>query len=230
MVRTRIPLTATAVLLVTTLLLQAQAGGQEFKGQVKIGMHKVKLEANKIYEVILDSPKDLPLGVTAQGIQLNHQFTPDFRGQKIYCMPSQAGDFNFFVSPGFGVGNFTTYDYVLKIKGMALAEKPLLQESGKWTGQDPIYKQGGAHYKDYKIELKGGRLYIIDLVKGGPNLDPYLYLEGPTGMVVAQDDDSGGDLNARIIYSPPQDGEFRIIATTLGKSTGDFTLTVRQAE
>src|SRR5262249_11778074 len=42
------------------------------------------------------------------------------------------------------------------------------------------------------------------------------------------DDDSGGDLNARIIYTTPQDGEFRIIAANLSKGPGSFTLTVRQ--
>jgi hypothetical protein len=53
---------------------------------------------------------------------------------------------------------------------------------------------------------------------------------GFMAAVVAQDDDSGGDLNARIVYAPPQDGEFRVIATTLNKALGGFTLTVRQAE
>jgi len=37
-------------------------------------------------------------------------------------------------------------------------------------------------------------------------------------------------LNSRIVFRPKKDGDFRIIATTLGQETGEFTLTVRQAK
>jgi len=74
--------------------------------------------------------------------------------------------------------------------------------------------------------MKAGRYYIIDMVKSS-KIDPYLYLEGPNAKVVAQDDDSGGNLNARIVYQPTTDGEYRVIATTLSPATGEFTLTVR---
>jgi hypothetical protein len=229
MVRAKFLMAAIISALGLGMVWYAQAVGQEFKGQVKIGVHRVKLEPNKLYEITLDGPKDSPLNVNAQGVQLIHAGS-DFRNPKTYVMPNQPTEAVFLVTPSFGPGNFTTYDYVLKIKGAGLSEKPLLQESGQWTAQDPVYKERGSGYKDYKINLKAGKLYVIDLVKGGLGPDPYLYLESPTGMVVARDDDSGGDLNARIIYAPPQDSEFRIIATTLNKATGGFTLTVRQAE
>jgi hypothetical protein len=230
MMRMMLPVTAAALLLALPLMLNADGGTQEFKGQIKIGMHRVKLEPKKLYEIILEGPKDIQLNVTAEGINLIHVSGSDFRDRKTYCMPNLGAEVTFLVSPGFGIGNFTTYDYVLKIKGMSLGDKPVLQDEGRWTGQDPLYAQRNLPFKDYKVNLKGGKLYIIDLVKGAPGLDPYLFLESPTGKVVAQDDDSGGDLNARIVYAPPQDGEFRIIAASLSKASGPFTLTVRQAE
>jgi hypothetical protein len=231
MPRTSVAAIMIALLIGVPQLLHAQAPTQEFKGQIQIGSHRVKLEVNRIYEVTLDHPRDFPLQVNSSGVQLQFTFGPDFQARKMYCMPTRTGFVNFIVaSGGFAGGNNTTCDYVLKVQGKSLNDKPVLQEDSKWTDQDPTYKQHNSQYKDYKIKLTGGRLYIIDLVKGGPGLDPYLFLEGPDGRVVAQDDDSGGDLNARIIYAPPQDGEFRIIATTLVRATGDFTLTVRQAE
>jgi hypothetical protein len=46
---------------------------------------------------------------------------------------------------------------------------------------------------------------------------------------VAEDDDSGGNRNARIVYRCTQDGEYRIYATCLGGNTaGAFQLTVRE--
>jgi hypothetical protein len=47
------------------------------------------------------------------------------------------------------------------------------------------------------------------------------------GKIVASDDDSGGDYNARIIFQVRRAGDYRIIATTLRRATGPFTLTVR---
>ena len=69
MFRTKMSLTA-VVLTGGAVLFGTPTAAQEFKGQVKIGMHKVSLEPNKLYEIILEGPKDQPLSVTSQGIQL----------------------------------------------------------------------------------------------------------------------------------------------------------------
>jgi len=125
-------------------------------------------------------------------------------------------------------------EYTLKFKAFQLAEKPLFEKEDQLTDKDPTYRVDSrdtrAHFKPYPLALKTGKTYVIDLVKGGPGMDPYLYLEAPDGKVVGRDDDSGGDLNARLIYTPASDGEFRIIATTLVPATGDFRLTVREAK
>jgi hypothetical protein len=226
--RLRMPAMA---LLGVALLSHMPVAGQEFKGQITLPRHEVKLESGKLYEVILESPKDFPLNVTALNLQVINVFGQDFQSRKMYCMPSQETEAQFFISPaGFFGGQKTTCDYVLKVKSHALAKQPMLQVDDKWTDQDPIYPAHKTHFRDYKVNLAAGKLYVIDLVKGGQGLDPYLFLEGANGKVVAQDDDSGGDLNARIIYSPTQDGVFRIIATTLVPATGNYTLTVRQTE
>lgn len=71
-----------------------------------------------------------------------------------------------------------------------------------------------------------GRSYQIDLTS---TWDNYLYLESPAGMVLKQDDDSGGLRNARIRFFPSESGSYRIIATTfLPGQTGTYTLTVQE--
>jgi len=59
-------------------------------------------------------------------------------------------------------------------------------------------------------------------------LDPYLVLTDGTGKSLAEDDDSGGGLNARIVFRPEQAGTFRILATSINFGAGAFTLTVRE--
>ena len=74
-----------------------------------------------------------------------------------------------------------------------------------------------------------GQTYTIDLESA--TMDSYLYLFDSKTALLAQDDDSGGDLNSRITFRADADGVYHIIATTLGgDETGDFTLKVRKGE
>lgn len=57
--------------------------------------------------------------------------------------------------------------------------------------------------------------------------DTFLILNDPAGEVLAQDDDSGDDLNAQIWVTLPADGDYTIIATSLREviSRGEFFVT-----
>jgi hypothetical protein len=78
--------------------------------------------------------------------------------------------------------------------------------------------------KVYPVQLTGGKTYRIDMRSG--KVDSYLRLEDADGKQLAFDDDGGGNLNARITFRCPNDGVYRIIATTYRTQTGPFTLTV----
>jgi hypothetical protein len=101
-------------------------------------------------------------------------------------------------------------------------------ENGQLTSNDAFDRVRLRCYcKAYSINLTRGRIYQIDMVSGA--LDSYLRLENAVGQQLAQDDDSGGFLNARIVFRCPQSGNYRIICTTFGPSqTGPYTLTVRE--
>ncbi len=66
------------------------------------------------------------------------------------------------------------------------------------------------------------------------DFDAYLVLTDAVGAVIAEDDDSGGRLNAQISTTLPSDGAYTIIATSLRayrsngqfSATGNFTLTL----
>src|SRR5262249_15513969 len=87
--------------------------------------------------------------------------------------------------------------------------------------------RGGHLCKSYPVSLKAGRVYPIDMISSA--FDAYLRLEAPNRIQVAADDDSGGALNARIVYIPPADGVYRISATTYrAGAVGPYTLRIQQ--
>jgi thiol-disulfide isomerase/thioredoxin len=102
-----------------------------------------------------------------------------------------------------------------------------LKVEGELTADDP--KEGNKHVKIHPFKMEAGKTYVIDMVskEGDPKrFDPYLRLQGPTGNVVAEDDDGGGFPNAQITYKAEKDGTYKIVATTfLPGMTGKYRLT-----
>src|SRR5262249_48605911 len=80
----------------------------------------------------------------------------------------------------------------------------------------------------YAVQLTKDRTYIIDLISDDKDFDPFLRLLNQNGKELAEDDDSGGDLNARIIFSATRTGAHNIVVTTFDGQVGKFTLKVRE--
>ena len=110
--------------------------------------------------------------------------------------------------------------------------KTLLSVSGTLAASDPTDpRKKGCHHKTFLIDLAVEKTSIIELIQGtGSELDPYLRIEDQKGQILAEDDDSGGDLNARIVFKAPTTAKYRIVVTSCGPGmTGDFTLSVFEA-
>jgi len=76
-----------------------------------------------------------------------------------------------------------------------------------------------------------GSTVVITMNRTSDSLDPYLWLgsgaPGQGGYLLASDDDSGGDRNARIEYTLPTTGSYEIAAESFNHaSTGTYTLTL----
>lgn len=89
-------------------------------------------------------------------------------------------------------------------------------------------QRGAAYYAArYSFYASAGQQLTISATS--QTLDSYLYLVGPDGRVVAQDDDSGGARNSRIpatgFFAAPTSGTYTIEMTTFDIfSSGSFTL------
>jgi CHAT domain-containing protein/tetratricopeptide (TPR) repeat protein len=110
------------------------------------------------------------------------------------------------------------------------ADEPVLKVAGELTRDDPVdpvLKKG--FHRVYPVKLAADAYYQIDLVS--KDFDAYLRLEDAEGRRLAEDDDSGGDLNARLLYKPDKTDSFRIIVTTYDAAkTGKFLLTVTKSD
>jgi HEAT repeat protein len=100
------------------------------------------------------------------------------------------------------------------------------QVQGVLTAADPMDRsRKQMHHVVHTYYMKAGQNYTIDLISPWDN---YLRLENAQGKQLAEDDDSGGNLNARIVIQAPADGWYRIIVTSYSAGvTGNYTLKVR---
>lgn len=79
----------------------------------------------------------------------------------------------------------------------------------------------------YKVKLDGGRKVRIDMTSA--KVDSYLELRDASGKLLAENDDVGGKLNARIVRNIGAAGTYRIVASSPNhKQVGPFTLEVKE--
>jgi predicted Zn finger-like uncharacterized protein len=103
----------------------------------------------------------------------------------------------------------------------------LLSQRGRLMPNDP-FRENKPH-KPFTVQLVKGKTYVIDLQSR--EMDSYLFLYDPNGIRVAEDDDSGGNLDSRIQFTPNQTGNYVVSASVLfavGPAGANFTLTVRE--
>jgi hypothetical protein len=80
----------------------------------------------------------------------------------------------------------------------------------------------------HQVKLQAGKTYVIDLESEA--FDTVLRLEDAAGKKLDENDDLGpGSLNYRLIFTPPQDANFRVVATAFeANAAGAYTLTIRE--
>jgi uncharacterized protein (TIGR03067 family) len=99
--------------------------------------------------------------------------------------------------------------------------------SGELNENDLKDAQRNGPSKTHEVKLIAGKVYTIDMVSTA--FDSYLRILDEKGNQLDEDDDSGGDLNARILFNCTKDGVYKIVCTTFdGMATGGaYTLTVK---
>lgn len=115
----------------------------------------------------------------------------------------------------------TTADTTAHVIAIGQAQRGSITRSDFLRTTDSTYAQAWA------IQGRAGTTITIDLESDA--FDAYLFLRGPgiTGGRDFQDDDSGGNCNARLTATFPQTGEYEIVVNTADHyATGTFSLSV----
>lgn len=84
--------------------------------------------------------------------------------------------------------------------------------SGELTPLDTQRRSG--KYEDV-FRIDGRRGQRVELTLSSDDFDPYLLVTGPDGYVMSNDDDDRGEtLNSRLVIELPEDGSYRVSATS----------------
>jgi hypothetical protein len=99
---------------------------------------------------------------------------------------------------------------------------------GALSRGDVLVSNDSTYAQAWTIQGRAGQTVTIDLESDA--FDAYLFLRGPgiSGGWDFEDDDSGGNCNARLTVTFRQDGEYEIVVNSTGTkyATGPFSLSV----
>ncbi|HZZ82376.1 MAG TPA: trypsin-like peptidase domain-containing protein [Gemmataceae bacterium] len=113
-----------------------------------------------------------------------------------------------------------------KVKGAG--GKVVKTFDGALTTKDPLDKERTkSHFHVHEFQMKAGKTYTLDLMS--EDFDSFLRIEDESKAKLADDDDGGGFLNSRIVFTPKEDGTYRMVVTSFdGGQTGVYRLTIRE--
>jgi S1-C subfamily serine protease len=96
---------------------------------------------------------------------------------------------------------------------------------GRLTSDSSFLPADNSYYNAYSFEGRSGQ--VVDIEMSSAEVDSYIILLSPQGRDVGQDDDSGGNRNARLRFALPEDGTYTILANSYGtRETGSYSLSV----
>jgi len=101
--------------------------------------------------------------------------------------------------------------------------------SGTLEAGDSQLSADGSFFDTYSFEGREGERVRIRMTS--TDMDSYLILLAPDGRSLIQDDDSGGNLNAQIVYTLPVDGRYTIYANAYSSvQSGSYQLELQAAD
>jgi hypothetical protein len=98
---------------------------------------------------------------------------------------------------------------------------------GTLTSDDVLLRSDSSYAQAWVIQGRAGQTITVDLESDA--FDAYLFLRGPglSGGRDFQDDDGGGNCNARLTATFPEDGQYEIVVNAASHyATGSFSLSV----
>lgn len=116
--------------------------------------------------------------------------------------------------------------------GLSRAPQPLDLGSsvqGRLTVESNVFPGDNSYFDAYTFTGRAGQR--VDITMSSRQIDAYLILLDPEGRDVAQDDDSAGGTNSRIVATLPVSGTYTIFANSYGEGeVGAYNLQLAIAD
>jgi Bacterial pre-peptidase C-terminal domain len=81
----------------------------------------------------------------------------------------------------------------------------------------------------HEFKMQAGKTYTLDLTS--EDFDAFLRIEHDDKGKIAEDDDSAGNMNSRIVYTPESAGTYRLVVTTCDPGQfGAYRLSIREID
>ncbi|MBI1967315.1 MAG: hypothetical protein HYS40_04945 [Gemmatimonadetes bacterium] len=137
--------------------------------------------------------------------------------------PAELGEYRLSITRGRGrAPDDTTCRSFGRVQGMIQAGEMV---EGELAADDPIFSSDSTYFQRWILPVIPGQTVTIDLQSD--SFDAYLLLTRGRGDTLAENDDGGGECNARIVYTATDDRPVRIVVNTVKRrETGRFTLRV----
>jgi hypothetical protein len=217
------------------IVIEGQLDANDAKDTSRKGspakLHKVKLQQGTPYVIDLVSTAfDAYLRLeAADGKQLAED--DDGGGgtnARLFFIPPASAEYTLVATsfhPKTGKYRLTVQEAHLEVRKLKLedASATVTDRLALTDGRSPFSPHNVC--KIYRVELKAGKVYVIDLESQA--FDAYLTLSDASLVRIASDDDSGGGRNARIRFDCKTEGAYYLVATGLGRPEGDFEIRIR---
>ncbi len=103
--------------------------------------------------------------------------------------------------------------------------------TGSLSSDDPEFTGDSTYFERWILPVKPNQAFTVDLLSD--DFDAYLMLTKGRGDKLVDNDDGGGDCNARLVYTAQDDHPLRVVVNTASRprrQTGKFTLRVSEGE
>ncbi|NEQ71759.1 MAG: trypsin-like serine protease [Okeania sp. SIO2C9] len=101
----------------------------------------------------------------------------------------------------------------------------LIEIKGNLDSESNVLPVDNSYYDLYAFEGLAGQKISIDMSSN--KIDSYLILLSSNGQELAQDDDSGGEKNARIVITLPENGTYKLLANSYeAGESGEYQLKI----
>jgi hypothetical protein len=206
------------------------ANGQSL--QLRAGQRYVISASSDSFDTVL---RILRRGAT--DILANDDDGGDGLNSRLTFSPAESGDYIACVTSWNGAG---AGDYTLTVENApplpAPATRPTRTETATWQVFDGTLADGdgednGSRFDDYLVTIPTGQRAIISADSTGFDTVVKVYRANDRGGdPAASDDDSGGNLNSLLVFSPDEGGDFIVRVTSYSSgSSGAYHLRITQS-